>query len=129
MAPLDQALDLLLDGPHGLGARPERLDAQLQSDLTTEVGRVDGGVVQVEGAHLIRVQVVAQAPQGGGLAAARLTGQQPQRFGVDEVSQARVQLVQSRGGKEVVFADLALEGQVRETESGGVHHDSSSGSS
>jgi len=97
VAIFDESLDLLLDETEGHGARPRRLKPQRERKLSAEVGGVDQGVVQIQSADLVGVEVVAQSPQGGGLAAARLTGEQSDGPGVDEIAQTRVELFEPRG--------------------------------
>ena len=57
-------------------------------------GDIDGGVVDVERADLLGMQLVAQAPQGGGLAAPGLAGEQPHGPVLDEIPQTGVELVE-----------------------------------
>jgi hypothetical protein len=73
---LDEALDLGLEESEGHGPGPQGLQAEGEGDLATEVGRVDEGVMQVQSADLIGVELVAQSPQSGGLSAAGLAGEQ-----------------------------------------------------
>jgi len=103
-----------------------RLEAELEGQLAAKVGAVDQGVVQIEGAHLVGVQLIAQPSEGRGLAAAGLAGEDAQGLGVDQVAQARVQLFERRRTKQLIAREGALEGQMGEAEEGFVDHDSPS---
>src|SRR5206468_5845941 len=94
--------------------------AHLQGELAAEVGGVDQRVVQVDGADLVGMEIVAQPPQGGGLAGAGLAGEQSEGPGVDEVAQTRVQLFEARAAEELIGAEGSLEGRMGEAESRGV---------
>ena len=101
---LDETLDLVLDLAQGQGAGPLGSQAELEGELAAEVGRVDEGVVQVDGADLIGMELVAQPPQGGGLAAAGLAGEQAEGAGVDQVAQTGVELLENGGPEELLGA-------------------------
>ncbi len=92
----------------------------LEGELAAEVGRVDQGVVEVDGADLVRVEVLSESPEGGGLAASRLAGEQADSFGVDEIAQARVELFESRTTKHLVGGEGAQERWMGEAEGLGV---------
>ena len=57
---LDLELDLLLAKGHGAG--PLGLEAKLKSELAAEVGGVHQGVVDIDGADLVGVEIVAEPP-------------------------------------------------------------------
>src|SRR5262249_31953785 len=120
MSFLDEALDLSLEESEGHGAGPEGLEAEGQSEGAAEVSGVDQGVMQVEDTELVGVELVAQSPQGGGLAAAGLAGEQADGAGLDEVAQPRMQLFEHGRPEELVEREGALEGQAGQAESGGV---------
>jgi hypothetical protein len=116
VAIFDEPLDLVLDEAKGHGARPQRLKSQSERKLSTEIGGVDQRVVQIQSADLVGVEVVAQSPQGGGLAAARLPGEQSDGPGVDEIAQTGVKLFEPRGAKELIGGKGTLEGRMGEAE-------------
>ena len=126
MAFLDETDDLLLDAPEAEGAGPVRLQAELEGELTEEVGGIDGGVVEVDGPDLFGVEGVAQAAQGRGLARAGLAREKAETPRLHEVFQARVQLVEGRGAEELVGREVPVEGDAVEAEEGGVHQPSPS---
>ena len=117
---VDEALDLELDLAKGHGAGPLGLESKLKSELAAEVGGVHQGVVNIDGADLVWVEVVAEPPQGGGLAAAGLAGEQAERLRVDEIAQSRVELVERRRPEELVGGQGTLEGRMGQAEGGGV---------
>lgn len=117
VAILDESLDLVLDEPEGHGPGPLGLEPQLESELSAEVGGVDQRVVQVHSPDLIGMEIVSQSPEGCGLAAARLAGEQSDGPGVDEMAQARVKLFEPRGPKELIGGEGTLEGGMGEAES------------
>ena len=120
VAVFDEALDLLLDEAEGHGARPFGLEAECKGELAAEVGGVDQGVVQVHSAHLVGVEIVAQSPQGGGFAAARLAGEQADGPGVDQVAQTAVEFFEPLRPKQRVGGEGAVEGRPGEAEGGGI---------
>jgi hypothetical protein len=118
---VDEARDLLLDGTEAEGTGPVGLEAELQGKLAEEVGGVDGGVVEVDGADLLGVEGVAKAAQGGGLAGAGLAGEEADAAGVDEVGEARVELVEGGQAEELLGGEVTVEGRMGEAEDVGVH--------
>jgi hypothetical protein len=120
MAILDESVDLVLDESQGHGPGPLGHEAHLQGKLAAEVGGIDQRIVQVNGADLVGMEIVSQSSQGGGLAGAGLAGEQSDGPGVDEIAQARVELFEPRGPKELIGGERALEGRMGEAESQGV---------
>ncbi len=74
--------------------------------------------MQVHSAHLVGVEIVAQSPQGGGFAAARLAGEQADGPGVDQVAQTAVELFEPLRPKQRVGGEGAVEGRPGEAEGG-----------
>jgi hypothetical protein len=97
-----------------------RLEPELERQLAAEVGGIHQRVVQVDGADLVGVEIVAEPPQGGGLAAAGLAGEQAESLRIDEVAQPGVELVEHRWPEELVGGQGALEGRMGQAEDGGV---------
>ena len=126
VALVGEATDLLLDGAQRQGAGVGRLEAELEADLATEVAGIDGGVVEIDGAYLLGVELVAQTSQGGGFAAAELAGQEAETAVLDEGTQTLVELVEPWGAEELVLLETAAEGGTAEAVKVSVHHLSSS---
>jgi hypothetical protein len=55
----DESLDLELDETEGHGSGPLGLEPKLESELAAEVGGVDEGVVEIDGADLVGVEIFA----------------------------------------------------------------------
>src|SRR5262249_22983050 len=61
MSIFDKPLDLVLDDSEGHGSGPLGLEAHFQGELAAEVGGIDEGVVQVQGADLVGMEIVSEA--------------------------------------------------------------------
>ena len=101
-------------GRLGLGVRV------LEGELAEKSAGLTRVLVEVDGADLVRVEVLSKSPEGGGLAASRLAGEQADSFGVDEIAQARVELSEFRTTKHLVGGEGAQERWMGEAEGLGV---------
>jgi hypothetical protein len=96
------------------------LSPSSKGELAAEVGGIDQGVMEIDGADLVGVEIVAQPPEGGGLAAAGLASEQADGLRVDEVAQPRMELIERRRPEELVGGQGALERRMGEAEGRGV---------